>query len=442
MKNKLGIVSIVLVLVLILSFGLSACNHEQDGKEQDGTHFHAWSQKWTQNTEFHWHAATCDCGGTAGLLSYSRHTFGNDFICTVCGYEKTDKHVHSWSDKWSTNDYYHWHASTCLDTSEVKDKAPHTFMGFVCTECGYSSIPQGDFNDVGEKFNTVVKPLYDVADTILQDLQQSGDVGLNEARNARIIGIRYFYGTSFEIVIREDIFTTPSGEKSEVLQQETGISLRNFSEHYGEAYLAYRDFLRAERSSQSLENYEEVVLPYAQKAAELILEHYNIYKVSDDKEIQTHNYGKKLVLSADSALSDIYNKIVANLNVALEKRGYPLITTQELTVTFGGNLNLENVYNNIHIDTSVSCLRYNFRFEFNQNGEFSVDYLCHIQGIPQPGYTPTNPDLLNPQTEEIAEFFDLVKIDERDLTDIAYVFDSSHDSVLFRPDGEETFIYF
>jgi len=36
-------------------------------------------------------------------------------------------HTHTYSDSWSSDDLHHWHAATCEHTSEVKDKAEHTF---------------------------------------------------------------------------------------------------------------------------------------------------------------------------------------------------------------------------------------------------------------------------------------------------------------------------
>lgn len=103
-----------------------------------------------------------------------------------------------------------------------------------------SLINQTDFDDVGEKFKTVAKPLYDVAETILNDLVNRGDVELDETRNPRIVGIRYTYGKSFEIITREDIFIYETGEKSKFLQQERHISLENFGE-YVNVFPAYEN---------------------------------------------------------------------------------------------------------------------------------------------------------------------------------------------------------
>ena len=304
-----------------------------------------------------------------------------------------------------------------------------------------SKLPQTNFNDVGEKFNTVVKPLYDAAETILQDLIESGDVVLDETHNPRIHGVRYTYGTNFQIIIREDIFIDETGEKSEFLQKETGIELKNFGELSDETYSAYENFLRAERKSESLENYEEFILPYAEKSAELILKQYAIYKAN--KEIALLNYAPQITLSADSTLSDTYAKIIANLNGALEKRGYPLLTNQNLVIGFGGNIYWEILYRWMSIEVNIGCLTYSFYISFNADGEFTEEYLNYFMGTNRTGYTPENPDWLNPKNEEYAELFDRLKIEEINLSDLkeSYKYDGKG-CALYAPDGEDTFLYF
>ena len=52
-------------------------------------------------------------------------------------------HEHEFSDSWSKDGTYHWHASTCGHTTEVREKAKHSFVNEVCTICEYSRIPEG-----------------------------------------------------------------------------------------------------------------------------------------------------------------------------------------------------------------------------------------------------------------------------------------------------------
>ena len=44
-------------------------------------------------------------------------------------------HVHTYSEEWSSDATYHWHAATCEHTGEVSDKDKHDFEGGECTVC-------------------------------------------------------------------------------------------------------------------------------------------------------------------------------------------------------------------------------------------------------------------------------------------------------------------
>ena len=65
--------------------------------------------------------------------------------CKDCGEVIASKVIpapgHRFSEDWSHNGSYHWHAAVCCDTEEVLDKEKHTynFFGFgnTCTVCGY-----------------------------------------------------------------------------------------------------------------------------------------------------------------------------------------------------------------------------------------------------------------------------------------------------------------
>ncbi len=54
-----------------------------------------------------------------------------------------DTHEHTFSKQWSNDETYHWHAATCEHTSEVRDKAEHTFANGVCTVCSYRQPTAG-----------------------------------------------------------------------------------------------------------------------------------------------------------------------------------------------------------------------------------------------------------------------------------------------------------
>lgn len=66
----------------------------------------------------------------------------------------TDTHEHTYSTEWSKDATNHWHAATCEHTTEVSDKAAHTFdeavvtketKTYTCTVCNYQrSVAVGD----------------------------------------------------------------------------------------------------------------------------------------------------------------------------------------------------------------------------------------------------------------------------------------------------------
>ena len=82
-------------------------------------HQHTFRDTWSSDESYHWHASSC---GHSAVGNKEQHTFDGD-VCTVCGY---DKHVHTYSSSWSSNDYSHWHAATC--GHDVRgNEAQHTF---------------------------------------------------------------------------------------------------------------------------------------------------------------------------------------------------------------------------------------------------------------------------------------------------------------------------
>ena len=47
------------------------------------------------------------------------------------------KHVHTYSDEWSSDSGYHFHKATCEHADEVADKSAHSFVKGVCSVCKY-----------------------------------------------------------------------------------------------------------------------------------------------------------------------------------------------------------------------------------------------------------------------------------------------------------------
>ena len=98
-------------LVLALLCALVACGAEIDSGTTNG-----------ENPG----GNTADAGGTT-----SGENNGNG---TAGGGEHT--HAHTYSDTWSQDATYHWHAATCEHTNEIKDKAEHNYVDGTCSVCG------------------------------------------------------------------------------------------------------------------------------------------------------------------------------------------------------------------------------------------------------------------------------------------------------------------
>lgn len=95
--KKLLTMAVTCLFVISGVFGLIACNNEND-----------------------------DNGGT-----------GNN------GGGGTEPHTHTYSEEWSYDQTYHWHAATCEHKNEISDKAEHIFTDTVCSVCGYEMIVEG-----------------------------------------------------------------------------------------------------------------------------------------------------------------------------------------------------------------------------------------------------------------------------------------------------------
>ncbi|MBQ9354413.1 MAG: InlB B-repeat-containing protein [Clostridia bacterium] len=50
------------------------------------------------------------------------------------------KHIHTYSDKWSYDDEFHWHVATCEHTNEVSGKERHKFINGLCEVCGKEEV--------------------------------------------------------------------------------------------------------------------------------------------------------------------------------------------------------------------------------------------------------------------------------------------------------------
>ena len=171
MKKKLLAVTAA-ALSAVFAFALAACD---DGEITGGSgaHTHTYSEQWSHNETEHWHACTgADCDE---VTDKAAHNWDNGtitaeptctakgektFTCTVCNATKTEEIAtteHTFSDKWESDETYHWHK--CINCDEISGKAEHAYTDGVCV-CGHikpNTDPMPEFDPIDtldELYNT------------------------------------------------------------------------------------------------------------------------------------------------------------------------------------------------------------------------------------------------------------------------------------------------
>lgn len=166
------------------------CGYREENNVPRLEHIHSFSEEWTSDSTYHWHAAICEHGDVQGDIA--EHSFGEwsmtvlptedteglqERYCTECGFKDEEKlekleHVHSFSEEWTSDLTYHWHECSC---GEKQDKLEHSFGEYVsnndatiledgtktrtCKVCDYAE----KVSDNGTKI------VYNVGDIILKD---------------------------------------------------------------------------------------------------------------------------------------------------------------------------------------------------------------------------------------------------------------------------------
>ena len=128
--------TIAVILIVLSIIALVACNDEP-------AHEHTFSETWTSDENYHWHAATCE--HVEQKADIAEHIWNEGeattpatcttdgvmtYTCTVCKATKTEVIAatgHSYEIGWSHDDTYHWHAATCEHTELFTDKAVHNW---------------------------------------------------------------------------------------------------------------------------------------------------------------------------------------------------------------------------------------------------------------------------------------------------------------------------
>ena len=139
----------------VKTFTCTECSQTKTEEIEILAHTHKYSDAWTFDEDYHWHAATCGHEGEYSDLA--EHTWGEGEVTTAptcdefgvktftcnCGATKTenvqkDINAHKFAEEWSKDDTHHWHAATCSHTSEIADKAEHIWdEGEVTTQPTY-----------------------------------------------------------------------------------------------------------------------------------------------------------------------------------------------------------------------------------------------------------------------------------------------------------------
>lgn len=121
----------------------SVCGYEQSQTIDKLEHTHTYSSAWSSNATSHWHASTCghDVVSSKNSHNYSAWTVVQNATetstglkkrtCNTCGYEQSQtidkvEHTHKYETTWTSDDDYHWHASTC-GHDVVSSKSLHNY---------------------------------------------------------------------------------------------------------------------------------------------------------------------------------------------------------------------------------------------------------------------------------------------------------------------------
>lgn len=148
------IISLVCLLsIMVLSF--ASC----------GQHDHEFEDKWTTDSDYHWHACVAD-ENCKEKGDRELHDFAVDLdedgntvnACKVCGYENdrvstAPEHEHTFGTEYAYSDNFHWFECTvegCYETSKSRDhqySTPETSYAdgkltvkYTCVDCGYEKV--------------------------------------------------------------------------------------------------------------------------------------------------------------------------------------------------------------------------------------------------------------------------------------------------------------
>ncbi len=156
------------------TFVCKDCGYVKEETIEKVAHTHKFEGKWTVDENHHYHASACGHDDTVvkenhdftiGVIT-TFPTEENDgvktYTCKVCQYKKTEAisklaHTHKFDSAWTSDENYHYHASTCGHDDAVT-KYEHTYgLGvdgkvvngiyettYTCVICGHTKITKTD----------------------------------------------------------------------------------------------------------------------------------------------------------------------------------------------------------------------------------------------------------------------------------------------------------
>lgn len=175
MKSKRIVATFVISLCLILS-GCNIGKQSINSEKESSAHVHTFSNEWSKDETYHWHAATCE--HTSEVKDKSEHIFGSWIIdqqatedseglrhkiCNICNYrveeiiQKTD-HTHNWETPTYTWNYDN---STCTAKRTCSINRYHFEEETVNSTYSVITQPTTDSYGVGRYYAEFINPAFD-----------------------------------------------------------------------------------------------------------------------------------------------------------------------------------------------------------------------------------------------------------------------------------------
>ncbi len=124
------------------------------------SHTHTFADTYTYDDDYHWFNSTCghDVISSKAFHIFTKNDAGDKEICSLCGYEKTLEHVHTFSNLWEYDDNTHYHNSTCGHNVKSSE-ASHTLSNWITSK-------EPTEEEFGERYKICVVCNYKITEQI------------------------------------------------------------------------------------------------------------------------------------------------------------------------------------------------------------------------------------------------------------------------------------